>query len=76
MLRWRNKSAEKSGRRAGARRTGGPAVVEPVEGRVLMSAGPYTDGTSNTIMFAERYASYAPTHPGGINVCLGDGSVR
>jgi hypothetical protein len=58
MLRWRNQSAGKAGRHAGGRQTGcGRAVVEPMEGRVLMSAGPFPDGTSNTIVFAERYAS-------------------
>jgi len=77
MLRWRNQSAEKTGRQAGRRQNGrGRAVVEPMEGRVLMSASPFADGTSNTIVFAERYASYRATHPGGVNVCFGDGSVK
>ena len=62
MLRRRNQSTEKTGRQAGERQTGGGrAVVEPMEGRVLMSAGSFPDGTSNTIMFAEGYASASAT---------------
>ena len=39
MLRWRNQVAEKTGRRAGGGQNGsGCALVEPMEGRVLMAA--------------------------------------
>jgi hypothetical protein len=32
-----------------------PVAVEQLEGRLLMSATSVTDGTSNTIVFAESY---------------------
>ena len=62
MLRRRHQSAKETGRQAGERQAGrGRAVIEPMEGRVLMSAGPSPDGTSNTIQFAEGYASASAT---------------
>ena len=36
------------------------------------------DGTSNTVLFAEKYDAVdsQASHTGGVNVCWGDGSVR
>ena len=77
MLWWRNKSSEKRGRQTG------PAVVEPMEGRVLMTVT-MTDAmvsscSTDAGVVGEPGAvevSYRSAHPGGLNVCLGDGSVR
>ena len=44
------------------------AVVEPLEGRDLFSATPVLAATSPTLE--------ASKHPGGVNVMMGDGSVR
>ena len=85
MLRRRNQSAEKTGRQAGGRDSGhGLAVVEPMEGRVLMTVT-MTDAMVSSYSMSSAgvvgepgavEVSYRSAHPGGLNVCLGDGSVR
>jgi hypothetical protein len=52
MLVWRNKSAEKTGQQASGRQTGrGRAMVEPLEGRLLMTV----------VMTESMITSYSPS---------------
>jgi hypothetical protein len=61
----------------------GRAVIEPMEGRVLMTVTMTDVVVSSYSLDAGAVgepgaveASYRSAHPGGITVCLGDGSVR